>query len=427
MDDPCTVLVTFTGRDRPGLFSTVFARVAAHAGIEIVDVEQVVIRGRIVLGVLFSTEPATPANVLEQTVTAVAAELDLDVDVSPGSGDNTPRRASRLHVTVLGAPLRPTAIAGISQRISDCGANIDRILRLARYPCTALELEVSGADAAPIRGALAAEAAAQQVDVSVQPSGLQRRGKRLVVLDVDSTLIQDEVIELLAERAGCADEVAAVTATAMHGRLDFATSLRERVRLLAGLPAEVFDEVHREVRLTPGARTLMRTLHRLDHRIAVVSGGFTQIIEPLARDLGIDYAAANTLEVRDGRLTGKLEGAILDRAGKARMLERFAADAGVPLRQTVAIGDGANDLDMIERAGLGVAFNAKPVLRDAADTSLSVPYLDSLLFLLGIPRDEVEAADAEDGGQSVPDSHRVTNRAVASAPIVSPLTRSPGR
>lgn len=425
MDNSCTVLVTFTGRDRPGLLTTVFARVAGHAGIEILDVEQVVIRGRIVLGVLFATGPSIPANVLEQTVTAVAGELDLDVDVSPGTGDNTPRPASRLHVTVLGAPLHPTAVAGISKRITDCGANIDRILRLARYPCTALELEVSGAEAAPIRGALAAEAAAQQVDISVQPSGLQRRGKRLVVLDVDSTLIQDEVIELLAERAGCAEQVAAVTATAMHGTLDFATSLRERVRLLAGLPAEVFDEVRQTVRLTPGARTLMRTLHRLDHRIAVVSGGFTQIIDPLARDLGIDYTAANTLEVRDGRLTGELEGAILDRAGKARMLERFAADAGVPLRQTVAIGDGANDLDMIERAGLGVAFNAKPVLRDAADTSLSVPYLDSLLFLLGIPRDEVEAADAEDGDQ--PDDQRLTNRAVASTPIASPLTRSPGR
>jgi phosphoserine phosphatase len=389
-----TLLVTLTGRDRPGLLSTVFAAVANEPGVEVLDVEQVVIRGRIVLGLLLAAP--TPENGLAAALRRTAAGLGLDADLTPGTGDNDPRRRGRLHVTLLGAPLRPGAIAAIAGRTAACGANIDRILRLARYPCTAIEFEVSGADQQALRAALAAEAVAQQVDVSVHPSGLVRRGKRLVVMDVDSTLIQDEVVELLAERAGCLDEVAKVTAAAMSGELDFAESLRARVRLLEGLPAHVLDEVRDALRLTPGARTLVRTLRRLDHRIAVVSGGFTQVIEPLAAGLGIDYVAANTLEVADGRLTGAITGPILDRAGKAEMLETFAVRAGVPLRQTIAIGDGANDLDMIQRAGLGVAFNAKPVLRAAADTSLSVPYLDSLLFLLGIPRDEVEAADAED-------------------------------
>lgn len=269
-------------------------------------------------------------------------------------------------------------------------------MRIAHYPVTALELDVSGAAVEQLRTDLAAEAATQRVDVAVERSGLHRRAKRLVVMDVDSTLVQGEVIELLAERADCAEPVRRLTEAAMRGDVDFAESLRQRVRLLAGTHAEVLDEVRAALRLAPGARTLVRTLKRLDFRFGVVSGGFAQVVGPLVAELGIDYAATNTLEVVDGRLTGQLVGPVLDRAGKAAALERFAAEAGVPLAQTVAVGDGANDLDMIARAGLGVAFNAKPVVRAAADTAVSVPYLDAILYLLGITRDEVEAADAED-------------------------------
>ncbi len=183
----------------------------------------------------------------------------------------------------------------------------------------------------------------------------------------------------------------------MRGELDFAESLVRRVALLEGLPEEVFEKVAKEVVLTPGARTLVRTLKRLDYKFAIVSGGFTQITDTLVADLGIDYSAANTLEVVDGRLTGRVVGEIVDRPGKARALERFAEQAGIAVTQTVAVGDGANDLDMLEVAGLGIAFNAKPVVRAKADTALNVPYLDSILYLLGISREEVEAADAEDG------------------------------
>jgi phosphoserine phosphatase len=216
-------------------------------------------------------------------------------------------------------------------------------------------------------------------------------------MDVDSTLIQDEVIELLAAHAGRQAEVAAVTEAAMRGEIDFAESLRQRVAALAGLPVEVLDDVRASVRLTPGARTLVRTLKRLGFTVAVVSGGFIEVVADLARELGIDHAHANRLEVVDGRLTGRVVGEVVDRAGKAAALRRFAEEAGLPLSRTVAIGDGANDLDMLAEAGLGIAFNAKPVVRAQADTSVTVPYLDAVLFLLGITRDEVEEADDADG------------------------------
>ncbi len=397
-----TLLITLTGPDRPGVTSRLFT-VLAGFPVTVADVEQVVIRGRLTLGVLVAYAGGPPSGTggtlgsLWTAVEQVAADLDMDLEIATGTVSKEKRRRGRLHVTVLGAPLQPAAMAGIAGRIAASGANIDRIERLSSYPVTSIEMAVSGADPSALRVELATEAALQQVDVAVQRSGLSRRAKRLIVMDVDSTLIQAEVIELLARHAGCLDEVARVTEEAMRGELDFSESLIRRVALLEGLPEETFEKVTKEVVLTPGARTLVRTLKRLDYRFAIVSGGFTQITDSLVADLGIDYSAANTLEVVDGRLTGRVTGEIVDRPGKARALERFAAQARIPLSQTVAIGDGANDLDMLAVAGLGIAFNAKAVVRQAADTAVNVPYLDSILYLLGISREEVEAADAEDG------------------------------
>ena len=251
-------------------------------------------------------------------------------------------------------------MAAIAGRIAASGANIDRIDRLAHRPVTCIDFDVSGADPESLRVALAREAAQQGVDVAVQRGGLHRRAMRLVVMDVDSTLIAAEVIDLLAAHAGCAGQMAKITEATMRGELDFATSLRERVSMLAGLDESVLDQVRGELQLAPGARTLIRTLHRLGYRCGIVSGGFSQITDPLAAELGIDYAAANTLEISGGKLTGKLTGPLIDRAGKADALRRFAAQAGVAVSQAVAVGDGANDLDMIAAAGLGVAFNARP-------------------------------------------------------------------
>lgn len=399
--DQRTLLITFTGPDRPGVTSRLFS-VLATFPVTVADIEQVVIRGRLTLGVLVaytggpSTGTGGTIGALWTAVERVAEDLGMEVDLATGSMTKEKRRRGRLSVSVLGTALSPAAIGGIAGRIAAAGANIDRIDRIAQWPVTCIELSVSGADPDALRVELAAEAAAQQVDVAVQRTGLSRRAKRLIVMDVDSTLIQGEVIELLAAHAGCLDEVAKVTEEAMRGELDFAESLRRRVKLLEGLPQEIFAKVRDEVVLTPGARTLVRTLKRLDYKFAIVSGGFTQITDALVTDLGIDYSAANTLEVVDGKLTGRVVGEIVDRPGKARALERFAREAGIPISQTVAIGDGANDLDMIATAGLGVAFNAKPVVRQAADTAVNTPYLDSILYLLGISRDEIEAADAED-------------------------------
>jgi phosphoserine phosphatase len=389
-----TLLITVTGRDRPGVTSRLFSVLAAHE-LSVLDVEQVVIRGRLVLGALLSCGDAPDLTAIHRQVTAVAADLGLEAEITAGSAEPALRRGS-LHVTVLGSMLAPAAIAAIAGRIAANGANIDRISRLAHRPVTCIEFDISGADPATLRTALASESVERGVDVAVQRGGLHRRAMRLVVMDVDSTLVSGEAIDLLAARAGCAAKVAEITAAAMRGELDFAAALRERVALLAGLDVSVIDEVRAGLRLAPGARTLIRTLRRLGYKCGIVSGGFTQFTDALAADLGLDYTAANTLEIEGGTLTGQVTGTIVDRAGKAAALRDFAARAGVPLDQTVAVGDGANDLDMIAAAGLGIAFNAKPAVRDAADASVSVPHLDAVLHLLGISREDVEAADAED-------------------------------
>ena len=393
-----TLLITLTGRDRPGVTSRLFGALSRFP-LSVLDIEQVVIRGRLVLGVLTSCDEPPDLTAIHRAVTSMAADLGLEAEITAGSAESgygasgPGAHRGQLHVTVLGSPLQPDAIAAVAGRIAASGANIDRITRLASDPVTCIELDVSGAEPAPLRAALAQVAADRGVDVAVQRGGLYRRAMRLIVMDVDSTLIQEEVIDLLAARAGCAEAVAKVTESAMRGELDFAASLRERTALLAGLDASVLESVRASLRLTPGARTLIRTLKRLGYKCGIVSGGFTAVIEPLAESLGIDYVAANTLEIAGGKLTGRVLEPIIDREGKTETLHRFARAAGVPLSQTVAVGDGANDLGMISAAGLGVAFNAKPVVQDAADTALNVPYLDTILYLLGISRDAVEAAD----------------------------------
>jgi phosphoserine phosphatase len=395
-----TLLVTLTGRDRPGVTSRLFTGLSEHE-LTVLDVEQVVIRGHLVLGVLLACPESPDLTAIHRAVTSIADDLGMNVEITLGSSENW-RQRGRLHVTVLGSPLTPGVIAAIAGRIAVRGANIDKIGRLAREPVTCIELEVSGADPETLRTDLARESVGLGADIAVQRGGLHRRAMRLVVMDVDSTLLQDEAIDLLADRAGHAAEVEALTNAAMRGEIEYAAALRQRVQLLAGLDATVLDELTEKLRLTPGARTLVRTLKRLGYRCGVVSGGFTQITDWLTATLGLDYAAANTLEIKAGKLTGRITGELIDRPGKERMLRQFAAEAGVPLSQTVAVGDGANDLDMIAAAGLGIAFNAKPMVRTAADASVSVPHLDVILYLLGISREDVEAADAADSARADP-------------------------
>ena len=393
-DDSRTLLITLTGKDRPGVTSLVFDTLAQF-GVEVLDIEQIVLRRRLILGLLV-TSPRDWRS-LRGAMSDVADQLDMTLELDKGSGDNRPRPEGRSHVTVLGTPLRSSAVAAIAGRIADTGANIDRIERMARYPITAIDLHVSGSDPERLREILAREAATQGVDIAVQPANLLRRGMRLIVMDVDSTLIQGEVIEMLAAHAGCEPEVARITERAMRGELDFAESLTARVALLAGLDASALDQVYDDLVLSPGARTTVRVLKRLGYRFAIVSGGFSQLTDRLAEELGIDFARANELEIVDGRLTGRVVGPVIDRAAKASALRDFAAQSGLPLSATIAIGDGANDLDMLNAAGLGIAFNAKPVVQEAAHAAVNVPYMDAVLYLLGISREEVVAADAAAG------------------------------
>ncbi|KAA1376027.1 phosphoserine phosphatase SerB [Aeromicrobium fastidiosum] len=390
--DP-TVLVTLMGPDQSGVTTRLFGDLAP-TGVEVIDVEQLVVRGRLILSALV-THP-DDLDLLERTVHAVGEHFGLEVTVEHGTGDNRARRVGRAQVVVLGSPLRPAAMAALAQGIKDDGGNIDRIVRMARYPVTAIRMEVSGADPDRLQADLAAIAHEQGVDVAVQENGILRHAQRLVVMDVDSTLIQGEVIEMIAAHAGCEAEVARITESAMRGELDFGESLTARVALLEGVDASALDAVYESLQYAKGARTMIRTLKRLGYRFALVSGGFTHIIEKIAAELDIDYFAANELEVVDGRLTGRVVGPVVDRAGKAEALRRFAAEARIPVKNTVAIGDGANDLDMLAASGLGIAFNAKPLVRDQAQTSVNVPYLDTIVYLLGITREEVEAADEAD-------------------------------
>jgi phosphoserine phosphatase len=394
-----SALITVTGPDRPGVTSALF-EVLSRYQVELLNVEQVVIRDRLTLGVLVSVAPdVADAPALREQVTDAIERLGLEATIERSEDVSIIADPPTHTIVVLGRPITAAAFGAVAAAAAALGVNIDVIRGVSDYPVTGLELRVTtpAGMGHQLQAGLARVGAEQGVDIAVEDYTLERRNKRLIVFDVDSTLIQGEVIEMLAERAGAGEAVAAITGAAMRGEIDFAESLHQRVATLAGLPAEVVDEVADLVQLTPGARTTIRTLRRLGFHCGVVSGGFRQVIDPLAHELMLDFVAANELEIIDGRLTGRVVGPIVDRAGKAKALRDFANQAGVPMEQTVAVGDGANDIDMLNAAGLGVAFNAKPALREVADASLSHPYLDTVLFILGVTRAEIEAADALDG------------------------------
>ena len=389
-----TGLILLSGVDKPGITETLFQTLSPFA-VNILDIEQVVIRGRVILTVLISCAPAHAAAIesdLEECATTLGVDIASAFEVS-GSTDIDVKK-SLLHVVVLAQELKPSAINAVASAIAINDGNIERIHRTASYPVTAIEFTVSGVEQSRLRTELARVGIENSIDIAISPGGLMRWAKKLVVMDVDSTLIRQEVIELLGAKAGKGAEIAAITESAMRGELDFADSLRARVALLKGLPESVLTDVQSEISLTPGARTLVRTLHKLGHHVALVSGGFEPVIAPLMTELGIAHMRANNLEIADGKLTGALSGPIIDRAGKADALREFAALHSIALEQTIAIGDGANDLDMITLAGMGIAFNAKPAVVAAADSSVSAPYLDSVLYLLGITREEVEDLDS---------------------------------
>ena len=388
-------LILISGVDALGVTQALFSALQEFS-VEILDIEQVVIRGRLILTTLISLDPAH-ASAIEEDLLAAITPLGLDLALDFTEDNSKESSSSNLHLVALSQELRPSGIAALAAKISDQGGNIDRIRRTASYPLTAIEFEItlnlSEGTLKTIQRELAEIAREHGIDIAVESSGLTRRAKRIVLLDMDSTLIKQEVIDLIASKHQVGPQVAQITEQAMAGELDFTASLQARVQLLSGADISLLDQVKAEITLSPGARTLIRTLHKLGHKVGVVSGGFLDVIEPLLQELEIDFYRANKLEIVDGKITGKLEGQIIDRAAKAQALVDFSAIEGVTLAQTIAIGDGANDLGMIEIAGLGIAFNAKPAVRAAATSSINSPYLDSVLYLMGITRNEIESAD----------------------------------
>ena len=386
-----TGLILLSGVDKPGITASLFEVLSAFA-ITILDIEQVVIKDRLILAALIALNPAhEQAIAADLESCATTLEVDIATLFSYEAKLATSTKDSLVHVVILSTKMNPKAISELSAGMRESGANIERITRLASTPITAIEFVLSGAKQKELSQVLSPIASSNGVDIAVQPGGLQRHARKLVQLDVDSTLIQQEVIELLAAKAGVGSEVISITEQAMRGEIDFEKSLRARVALLKGLPVSAISEVQEQILLTPGAKTLVSTLHTLGHTVAVVSGGFIDVIAPLLKELDIKYFKANSLGIENGVLTGEVIGPVIDRAAKAAALREFAVAQSISMDQTIAIGDGANDLDMIAAAGLGIAFNAKPSVKAAADSSISQPYLDSVLYLLGISVEEIES------------------------------------
>lgn len=389
-----SVLFTVTGRDGPDTTARLTG-LLAEAGAELFDVEQVVLRGMLTLA-LWVRLPGSPQGEEPlQGLSALARELGVTVEVRavPAAVEPAGPEPLRYVVTAVGRALGMRDVHALMARLAAGGARVERITRLSETPLASVELHVTlppDADPSALKGALLAlSTESSTFDVALQRESLYRRGKRMVVMDMDSTLIRIEVIDELARAYGVHAKVAAITERAMHGEMDYDESLRQRVALLAGLDARVLHELAANLPLTEGAETLIRVLQRLGYRTAVISGGFSVAAEALQRRLGIDFAYSNALEVQDGKLTGRTVGTIVNARRKAELLELLAKQEGILLEQVIAVGDGANDLLMLEKAGLGIAFRAKPRLREAADTSISAGGLDTILALLGLTAREL--------------------------------------
>jgi phosphoserine phosphatase len=387
------LILTFTGRDAPGITAQL-SRVLAQAGARLDDVEQVVVQGLLTLG--FAVTVADPETVLKELLFAAKGlGLQLEYRTLDGGGE-APRE--RFALTVIARTLGPAALQVVAEVLAAHRANIERIHRLSEGGLACVEFAVSlapGSSEAELKRALLAAAGQGSFDCALQRETLLRRSKRLVVMDMDSTLIRIEVIDELARAHGVGEQVSAITRRAMSGELDYDQSLRERVALLRGLDASVLMQLAANLPLTEGAETLLRVLKRLGYRTAVISGGFSVAAEALQKRLGIDFAWSNTLEIEGGKLTGRVVGPIVNAQRKADILQELSNREGVPLDQVIAIGDGANDLLMLQKAGHGIAFHAKPKLREAAHTAISAMGLDAILYLLGITGRDIASLEED--------------------------------
>ena len=379
-----TGLILVSGEDRPGITESLMQTLSAFS-VTIIDIEQLVIRDRLLLTVLLSLDEAH-AEAITEDLGVLQEQIGLDIAIDFTQQDSTKISGETLRVVVVGNAIKPSGLAAVASQIAKLGGNISAIKRTAVDPLISIELELSipNNSLKAVQGALASVAIENKIDLAVEPGGLQRKSKRIVMLDMDSTLIEQEVINLLGQAAGKSIEIEAITDKAMAGDLDFKTALIERVSLLKGLDHNILSQVREQISLTKGAKKLVDELHQQGHKVGVVSGGFIEVIEPILKSLEIDFYRANKLRIKDGILTGEIDGPLIDSHAKRMALEEFSDQEKVQLEQTVAIGDGANDLEMIKAAGLGIAFNAKPKLAAAADTTISNQDLSTVLLLMGI-------------------------------------------
>jgi phosphoserine phosphatase len=379
-----TGLILVSGEDRPGITESLMQTLSAFS-VTIIDIEQLVIRDRLLLTVLLSLDEAH-AEAITEDLGVLQEQIGLDIAIDFTQQDSTKISGETLRVVVVGNAIKPSGLAAVASQIAKLGGNISAIKRTAVDPLISIELELSipNNSLKAVQGALASVAIENKIDLAVEPGGLQRKSKRIVMLDMDSTLIEQEVINLLGQAAGKSSEIEAITDKAMAGDLDFKAALIERVSLLKGLDHNILSQVRDQISLTKGAKKLVDELHQQGHKVGVVSGGFIEVIEPILKSLEIDFYRANKLKIQDGVLTGEIDGPLIDSHAKRMALEEFADQEQVQLEQTVAIGDGANDLEMIKAAGLGIAFNAKPKVAAAADTTISNQDLSTVLLLMGI-------------------------------------------
>ncbi|NDI11261.1 MAG: phosphoserine phosphatase SerB [Actinobacteria bacterium] len=379
-----TGLILVSGEDRPGITESLM-KTLSQFSVSIIDIEQLVIRDRLLLTVLISLDEAH-AEAVTTDLNALQEQIGLDIAIDFTQQDSAKISGETLRVVVVGNAIKPSGLAAVASQIAKLGGNISAIRRTAIEPLISIELELSipNNSLKEVQGALATIAIENKIDLAVEPGGLQRKSKRIVMLDMDSTLIEQEVINLLGQSAGQSNEIAQITEKAMAGDLDFKSALIKRVALLKGLDQESLHRVRDQITLTKGARKLIEELHHQGHKVGVVSGGFIEVIEPILKSLKVDFYRANKLKIEKGVLTGDIDGPIIDSHAKRIALEDFATQEGISLEQTVAIGDGANDLEMIKAAGLGIAFNAKPKVAAAADTTISNQDLSTVLLLMGI-------------------------------------------
>ena len=398
------ILISITGMDRPGITATI-TKVLSEFDVNVLDIGQSVIHDALSLGMMVEIPGGTAdPNLVKQAIQNQIAELGLTVrfvDISLESYENWvgQQGKGRHIVTLLSRRITAYQISRLSRIVADNGLNIDKITRLSgRVPlesigsdgqaCVEFSLRGQVNDLTALRREFMELANEISVDIAYQENNVYRRNRRLVAFDMDSTLIQAEVIDELAKCAGVGDQVVKITERAMRGEINYKESFRQRVALLKGLPESVLGEVAATLKITNGTERLMSTLKRLGYKTVILSGGFTYFGRALQRRFGFDYVFSNDLEIENGLVTGNVVGEIVDGERKASLLASIAQHEGFSLEQTIAIGDGANDLPMLSIAGLGIAFNAKPIVKESAKQSLNILGLDSILYLMGLSESE---------------------------------------